>query len=200
MVKQPKFSEMLFPSVPSDTIVSEEYITVNQQDPIVCTEQCIQIMMDEGCDDLIPTKAHSDDAGYDLKSKEDVLLQPHNTTLVHTGVHICMHPEIKRAPGYVIVTRNMLADVRSRSGLALKHGLLVLNSPGTIDQSYKGEICVIMFNTKNNPYRIKRGDRIAQLVFLYQPITHLTCVDKATFEALNTDSDRGSDGFGSTGK
>lgn len=200
MVKQPKFSEMLFPSVPSDTIVSEEYITVNQQDPIVCTEQCIQIMMDEGCDDLIPTKAHSDDAGYDLKSKEDVILQPRNTTLVHTGVHICMHPEIKREHGYVIVTRNMLADVRSRSGLALKHGLLVLNSPGTIDQSYKGEICVIMFNTKNNPYRIKRGDRIAQLVFLYQPITHLTYVDKATFEALNTDSDRGSDGFGSTGK
>ena len=154
--------------------------------------------MDDGCDDLIPQKAHDDDAGYDLKSKEDITLTPMGVTLVHTGVHVCMCPKVNTFRD--VVEYHMLADVRSRSGLALKHGLFVLNSPGTIDQSYKGEICVIMFNTKQEPYRVKRGDRIAQLVFLYQPITDLTSVDETEFKQLKTDSDRNASGFGSTGK
>jgi dUTP pyrophosphatase len=194
--KQPNFNEMTYPSE------ADNLITVNWNEP-QCSyhiSQNVHLLMDEGCEDLIPSKAHDDDAGYDLRSKEDITLAPMSVTLVHTGVHICMHPKVDRSMGLDIVQYHMLADVRSRSGLALKQGLFVLNSPGTIDQSYKGEICVIMFNTKQEPYQIKRGDRIAQLVFLYQPITHLISVDKEEFESLDTDSDRGSGGFGSTGR
>lgn len=194
--KQPKFNEMTYPSE-ADNLIT---VNLNEMQGSYHYSQNVHILMDEGCEDLIPSKAHDDDAGYDLRSKEDITLAPMSVTLVHTGVHICMHPKIDRSMGLDIVQYHMLADVRSRSGLALKQGLFVLNSPGTIDQSYKGEICVIMFNTKQEPYQIKRGDRIAQLVFLYQPITHLISVDKEKFESLDTDSDRGSGGFGSTGR
>lgn len=194
--KQPNFNEMTYPSE-ADNLIT---VNLNEMQGSYRYSQNVHILMDEGCEDLIPSKAHDDDAGYDLRSKEDITLAPMSVTLVHTGVHICMHPKIDRSMGLDIVQYHMLADVRSRSGLALKQGLFVLNSPGTIDQSYKGEICVIMFNTKQEPYQIKRGDRIAQLVFLYQPITHLISVDKEKFESLDTDSDRGSGGFGSTGR
>lgn len=194
--KQPNFNEMTYPSEADDVI------TVNWNEPqcLYRISQNVHLLMDEGCEDLIPSKAHDDDAGYDLRSKEDITLAPMGVTLVHTGVHICMHPKIDRSMGQDITKYHMLADVRSRSGLALKQGLFVLNSPGTIDQSYKGEICVIMFNTRQEPYLVKRGDRIAQLVFLYQPITNLISVTKEEFESLDTDSDRGSGGFGSTGR
>lgn len=194
--KQPNFEGMSFPSE-SDNVICVNLNEIKESYQFV---QDVHILMDEGCEDLIPSKAHSDDAGYDLRSKEDTTLAPMSVTLVHTGVHICMHPKIDRSMGLDIVQYHMLADVRSRSGLALKQGLFVLNSPGTIDQSYKGEICAIMFNTKQEPYQVKRGDRIAQLVFLYQPITSLISVTKEEFESLDTDSDRGSGGFGSTGR
>lgn len=193
--KQPNFEGMSFPSE-SDNVICVNLNEIKESYQFV---QDVHILMDEGCEDLIPSKAHSDDAGYDLRSKEDITLAPMSVTLVHTGVHICMHPKIDRSMGLDIVQYRMLADVRSRSGLALKQGLFVLNSPGTIDQSYKGEICAIMFNTKQEPYQVKRGDRIAQLVFLYQPITNLISITKEEFESLDTDSDRGSGGFGSTG-
>ena len=194
--KQPNFNEMTYPSE-ADNLIT---VNLNEMQGSYRYSQNVHILMDEGCEDLIPSKAHDDDAGYDLRSNEDITLSPMSVTLVHTGVHICMHPKIERSMGLDIVQYHMLADVRSRSGLALKQGLFVLNSPGTIDQSYKGEICVIMFNTKQEPYQIKRGDRIAQLVFLYQPITNLISVTKEEFESLDTDSDRGSGGFGSTGR
>lgn len=194
--KQPNFNEMTYPSE-ADNLIT---VNLNEMQGSYHYSQHVHILMDEGCEDLIPSKAHDDDAGYDLRSKEDITLAPMSVTLVHTGVHICMHPKIDRSMGLDIVQYHMLADVRSRSGLALKQGLFVLNSPGTIDQSYKGEICVIMFNTKQEPYQIKRRDRIAQLVFLYQPITYLISVDKEKFESLDTNSDRGSGGFGSTGR
>lgn len=193
--KQPNFEGMSFPSE-SDNVICVNLNEIKESYQFV---QDVHILMDEGCEDLIPSKAHSDDAGYDLRSKEDITLAPMSVTLVHTGVHICMHPKIDRSMGLDIVQYHMLADVRSRSGLALKQGLFVLNSPGTIDQSYKGEICAIMFNTKQEPYQVKRGDRIAQLVFLYQPIANLISITKEEFESLDTYSDRGSSGFGSTG-
>ena len=196
--KQPNFNEMTYPSE-ADNLIT---VNLNEMQGSYQYSQNVHILMDEGCEDLIPSKAHDDDAGYDLRSKEDITLAPMSVTLVHTGVHICMHPKYANIPMCTesVMEYHMLADVRSRSGLALKQGLFVLNSPGTIDQSYKGEICVIMFNTKQEPYQIKRGDRIAQLVFLYQPITYLISVDKEEFELLDTDSDRGSGGFGSTGR
>ena len=186
--KQPNFNEMTYPSE-ADNLIT---VNLNEMQGSYRYSQNVHILMDEGCEDLIPSKAHDDDAGYDLRSNEDITLSPMSVTLVHTGVHICMYPKIERSMGLDIVQYHMLADVRSRSGLALKQGLVVLNSPGTIDQSYKGEICVIMFNTKQEPYQIKRGDRIAELVFLYPPIPPLISVAQEKFESVDTDSDRGS--------
>lgn len=193
-------------SVKEDTSFLNERSTVEYVDPAsesyVRRTDSVQLYMEEGSEDLIPTQAHDDDAGYDLKANHDITLPAGEVTLVHTGVHICMHPRIKidHYIGQVVVEYHMLADVRSRSGLALKQGLFVLNSPGTIDQSYKGEICVIMFNTKQEPYQVKRGDRIAQLVFLLKPIVRLHPVTKEEFERTATDTDRNAGAFGSTGR
>ncbi len=193
-------------SVKEDTSFLNERSTVEYVDPAseiyVRRTDSVQLYMEEGSEDLIPTQAHDDDAGYDLKANHDITLPAGEVTLVHTGVHICMRPRIKidHYIGQVVVEYHMLADVRSRSGLALKQGLFVLNSPGTIDQSYKGEICVIMFNTKQEPYQVKRGDRIAQLVFLLKPIVRLHPVTKEEFERTATDTDRNAGAFGSTGR
>ena len=162
----------------------------------------VSIYMTPGCEDLIPTKAHEDDAGFDLKAATTIHLDPYQCALVPTGVHVIMEPKYVGIFGTAHYEHryNMCADVRSRSGMALKRGLIVLNSPGTIDQSYRGEIGVIMFNTTNKPQDIARGERIAQLVFLYTPIVKLNQIDQETFNNTEAVSDRGSGGFGSTGK
>ena len=168
--------------------------------------ESVQLYMEEGSEDLIPTQAHDDDAGYDLKANHDITLPAGEVTLVHTGVHVCMHhketyySESGDRMSSPIITHHMLADVRSRSGLALKHGVFVLNSPGTIDQSYRGEICAIMFNASKQDYEVKRGDRIAQLVFLFKPLVMLQQVTKEEFDQIKTDTDRAAGAFGSTGK
>ncbi len=154
----------------------------------------VHFRMEPGCEDLVPRQAHPDDAGYDLRSSQEVVLSPLASAMVHTGVHVLMHrPEV---PG---VRLQMLADVRSRSGLACRHGIFVLNSPGTIDQSYTGEICVVLFNTGNEPYAVRRGDRVAQLVFLYQPAVELRNTPTAEFATMAAAAQRGEAGFGSTG-
>lgn len=180
-----------------------EWSTIEYVDPAsesyVRTDS-VQLYMEEGSEDLIPTQAHDDDAGYDLKANHDITLPAGEVTLVHTGVHVCMHHRKVYYSTGPIVTHHMMADVRSRSGLALKHGVFVLNSPGTIDQSYKGEICAIMFNAGKQDYEVKRGDRIAQLVFLLKPIVMLHPVTKEEFERTATDTDRNAGAFGSTGR
>lgn len=104
-------------------------------------------------------------------------------SIVPTGL------SIEIPPGYE-------AQVRSRSGLAAKQGIAVLNSPGTIDSDYRGEIKVILINTSDHSFRIQHGDRIAQLVFA--PVARVTFVEAATGEELS-DTARGDGGFGSTG-
>lgn len=134
-----------------------------------------------GPDDLIPTYARPGDAGADLRCAEDeVILWPGDRKLVRTGVSIAL-PE-----GYV-------AFVHPRSGLAIKNGITVLNTPGTIDSGYRGEIGVILYNTAEQT-TIKRGDRIAQLVVQKFETAQFTKV-----QYLN-ETERGSGGFGSTGK
>lgn len=137
-------------------------------------------MMD-GCEDLAPKKAHHDDAAYDLKSRVDLTLEPGLACLVPTGLflELPIHYE---------------AQVRPRSGLALKHSLTIPNSPGTIDAGYRGEVGVIMLNAGREDYRVRRGDRIAQMV-----IAKLPEVELLPAETLS-ESRRGEGGFGSTGK
>ncbi|WGD36335.1 dUTP diphosphatase [Lysinibacter sp. HNR] len=142
--------------------------------------------MNEAVDVLIradhpPTYAHAGDAGADLCSTEHVVLEPGERALVPTGVSFAL-PD-----GYV-------AFVVPRSGLATKHGITVLNSPGTVDAGYRGEVRVTLLNTdKNKAYTVNPGDRIAQVIFMR--------VSRANFIRVETlpGSDRGESGFGSTG-
>lgn len=131
---------------------------------------------------FLPEYAHDGDtdAGMDLRAAEEVTLEPLTPALVPTGV------AIELPPGFE-------AQVRPRSGLALRHGVMLPNSPGTIDPGYRGEIQVILLNLGREPYRVRRGDRIAQLV-----ITRYERVEWVEDEL--GESARGAAGFGSSGR
>nr|WP_255498861.1 MULTISPECIES: dUTP diphosphatase [unclassified Leucobacter] len=131
--------------------------------------------------DSAPTYAHHDDAGADMRASESLVIGPGERAMVGTGVSIAL-PE-----GYA-------AFVVPRSGLAAKHGITVVNSPGTIDAGYRGEIKVVLLNTdKDKPFEVVAGDRIAQLIVMP--------VSKAVFTPVSelSESARGDGGFGSTG-
>ena len=119
-------------------------------------------------------------AGMDLRAAEDAILPPGGRALVATGFAIAL-------------PHGFEAQVRPRSGLAAKHGVTLLNSPGTIDADYRGEIKVILVNHGREAFAVKRGDRIAQMVVA--PVTRV--VLKETLELSGTA--RGQGGFGSTG-
>jgi dUTP pyrophosphatase len=140
----------------------------------------IKIHMDNGCEDLFPRKAHEDDAAFDLRSRVDAVIPSGKITLVPTGVFM------ELPVGYE-------AQVRPRSGLALKHGITVLNTPGTIDAGYRGEVGVILINAGPADFTVARGDRIAQMV-----VQKLADVELVAAEQLS-DTNRGAGGFGSTG-
>jgi dUTP pyrophosphatase len=131
---------------------------------------------------ILPRYAHgpAEDAGMDLHAVSSVTLHPHVPVLVPTGL------AIELPPGYE-------AQIRPRSGLALKHAITLPNSPATIDPGYRGEIRVILLNLGREPYTIQQGDRIAQLIV-------------AKYEAVEweetglSDSQRGTGGFGSSGR
>jgi dUTP pyrophosphatase len=141
----------------------------------------IRFTMMEECDDLQPRKAHHDDAAYDLRSRVETELIPGKPQLVPTGLFI------ELPYGYE-------AQVRPRSGMAIKHSLTLLNSPGTIDAGYRGEVCAIMFNAGEESYHIKRGERVAQMVISKLPEVEFVQVSELA------ESKRGAGGFGSTGK
>ncbi len=131
-------------------------------------------------DAVLPAYAHSSDAGMDLRSVADLTIAPGRRALVPTGL-VMMLP-----PGYE-------AQVRPRSGLALKHGVTVLNTPGTIDSGYRGEVGVILANFGEAEFSVAKGDKIAQMVIA--PVTQPEVVETDVVDA----TDRGAGGFGSTG-
>ena len=131
-------------------------------------------------DAIIPAYAHPGDAGLDLHACEDVALNPGVACLVSTGVAIEL-PEATEA------------QVRPRSGLALKHSVTVLNTPGTIDEGYRGEVGVVLINHGATTFHVTRGMRIAQLVVQKRWTVEVVEVDGLT------DTTRGTGGFGSTG-
>ena len=134
-------------------------------------------------DHPLPNYETLESAGMDLRSniKTDITLKPNQRAIVPTGIFIAL------PKGYE-------AQVRSRSGLAAKYGVTVLNSPGTIDADYRGEIGVILINFSENDFIIKNGDRIAQIVIAKH--------ERAIWEECNdlSNTARGSGGFGSTGQ
>ena len=128
----------------------------------------------------LPTYAHPGDAGMDVRSIEEIVIPPGGRALVRTGLVFQLPPDAE-------------AQVRPRSGLALRHGVTVLNSPGTIDAGYRGEVGVILVNLGQEPFTVEKGMKIAQIVVA--PVARAEIV-----EVSETDStDRGADGFGSTG-
>lgn len=134
-----------------------------------------------GADLALPSYATSGSAGMDLRSAESLTLRPGTRALVATGIAIAL-PE------------HFEAQVRPRSGLAVKHGITVLNAPGTIDSDYRGEIKVPLINLGTDDFIITRGDRIAQMVVA--PVTTAELVEVADLD----DTVRGTSGFGSSGR
>ena len=130
----------------------------------------------------LPAYAHPGDAGADLCAAEDVELPPGGRATVGTGVAVA-------------VPDGHAAFVHPRSGLASRHGITVVNAPGTVDAGYRGEVRVVLLNTdQREPFTVRRGDRIAQLVV--QPVTRVRFLEVAELPA----SPRGEGGFGSTGR
>jgi dUTP pyrophosphatase len=128
----------------------------------------------------IPQYAHPGDAGLDLVSIEAKTIAPGESQLIRTGIALELPPGTE-------------AQVRPRSGLALKHQVTVLNTPGTIDEGYRGEICVILINHGTQMFQVEPGMRIAQMV-----IASFISVTVEAVEMLE-DTARGAGGFGSTG-
>jgi dUTP pyrophosphatase len=129
----------------------------------------------------LPTKATTGSAGFDLYADVQTSLEPGEWGVIATGVAVSL-------------PQDMEVQVRSRSGLAAKFGVIVLNAPGTIDSDYTGEIKVILMNHGNERFFINRGDRIAQLVF-----SKVYPIELAEIGVL-PETERGNGGFGSTGK
>ncbi|MCI7309417.1 MAG: dUTP diphosphatase [Prevotella sp.] len=130
----------------------------------------------------LPTYATSQSAGMDLRANIDqpIVLRPMERKLVKTGLHIAL------PPGYE-------AQIRPRSGLALKKGITVLNSPGTVDADYRGEIMVLLINFSNEDFIINDGERIAQMVIAKHEQAEFQLVE------LLDETERGSGGYGHTG-
>jgi len=144
----------------------------------------VKVMKLPGNEDIpLPQKMSEAASGFDLHAAvaEPVTLAPGQRALIPTGFALSMPPQLE-------------AQVRPRSGLALKHGITALNSPGTIDADYRGEVRVLLINHGQEPFVVQRGERIAQLVFQLVPEIELT----ETSELDETE--RGAGGFGHTGK
>ena len=139
------------------------------------------VLRDKNC---LPIKSHETDAGFDLKSLNHYIINPNQRQLVDTGINI----KLPQQEGWI-----WQAQIRPRSGLAAKKGITVTNSPGTIDQNYIGNIKVIIQNTGDEVFEINQYDRIAQIVFNKIPITQFEIVQQLE------ESDRGNNGFGSSG-
>lgn len=141
----------------------------------------IRIKRGESAKDIpIPSYATPGSAGLDIRSAEDVDIEPGDRAPVGTGIYLEIPPGFE-------------GQARPRSGLALKYGVTLLNSPGTIDSDYRGEVRMIMINLGREKFIVRRGDRIAQIVFA-------PCVRAEIDEAcVLNDTTRSSGGFGSTG-
>lgn len=139
----------------------------------------IRASFEPGCE---PLQATEGSAGFDLRACLDgpVTVDAYSRSVIPTGVRMALPVGFE-------------GQVRPRSGLAFKHGITVLNAPGTIDSDYRGEISVALYNASNEPYTIEPGDRVAQLV--------VSRYEGVTFEAGElSESERGEGGFGSTGR
>ena len=138
--------------------------------------------LEDSADMPLPSYGSEGSSGMDIRAsvKEPIVLKPGEIRLIPTGLTVS-------------IPRGYEGQIRPRSGLALKHGIGVVNSPGTIDSDYRGEICIIVINWGEQPFTIRRGDRIAQMV-----ITKVCRAGIAEVEVLD-ETQRGEGGFGHSG-
>lgn len=141
----------------------------------------IDIILKEGAG--CPKYGTPRSSGADVCCIEDFTLQPGERKMVHTGIYLQLPADVE-------------CQVRPRSGLALKHGITVLNAPGTIDSDYQGECNVILINLGREPYSFKKGERVAQFVFV-EKVVHARFIPALDF---TEETERGAGGFGHTGK
>lgn len=127
---------------------------------------------------IMPTRAHDTDAGLDLYAGRDAIVRPREPAFFDTGVHVQLPP-------------NTAGMLKSKSGLNVKYGI---TSEGVVDVGYTGSICVKLYNYGKEPYIVRRGDKISQLVIVPVVIPPITVVDELE------DTERGDNGFGSTGR
>lgn len=171
--------------------------------PVPSAKLPVPVYLRPDCEDLMPKYAHETDSGADLFAAENAVVHAGDRALITTGVIVRTYTRLHLRVNSVgtehalldplAVPVEMEIQVRPKSGLALKRGITVLNTPGTVDRGYRGEIGVILFNTSNQDFEIRRGDKIAQIVgCLVVPMSFLqvTDVDK---------TDRGEGAYGSTG-
>ena len=116
----------------------------------------VKIKLENGCENFCPKKAHPDDAGYDLYSRIDAVLEPMSGMAIPVGFAMELPSSYE-------------AQIRPRSGLAAKHHITMSNSPGTVDANFRGEVKAILYNLGREPFVIQRGDRIAQMVICKLP-------------------------------
>ena len=143
----------------------------------------IKVQVYKTTDNELPSYSKQGDAGKDVRASEAFTVHPGHTALIKTGIHAAI------PKGYEI-------QVRPRSGLSVNTKLRVANTPGTIDSNFRGELCVIMDNIGTEPIIIRKGDRVAQLVLAVVPVWDWNLV--GSLELLG-DTNRGINGFGSTG-
>ncbi|MCE5347947.1 MAG: dUTP diphosphatase [Bacteroidales bacterium] len=131
----------------------------------------------------LPEYSTSSSAGMDLRAdiEEDIILKPMERTLVKTGL-------------YLEIPEGFEAQIRPRSGLAIKKGITVLNSPGTIDSDYRGEVCIILINLSDKDFIIRDGERICQMIIAKHEKAEWVSVERLL------ETERGKGGFGHTGK
>lgn len=145
----------------------------------------------DGATSQEPRKVTTGSAGFDLFANNPVEIAPRATALVTTGVHMA-------------IPMGMVGMVCSRSGMALKHSVFVLNAPGIIDSDYRGDVGVILHNAGDKPYKVETGDAIAQLLFIQLPDVSFADISHEAGDRdpvrLLGNSSRGAGGFGSTGK
>ena len=129
---------------------------------------------------VLPTYAHAGDAGLDVTSVEEIVIPARGRGMVHTGLRM-------------ILPSGTEAQVRPRSGLAFRHGVTILNAPGTIDEGYRGELCILLMNISEVDFKVEKGMRIAQLVIA--PVLQVETEETGSVD----ETVRGTGGFGSTG-
>ena len=135
-------------------------------------------------DNQDPTYATEGSSGFDIRASEDVIIEAGSSEVIPTGLFFDIPP-------------NFEIQIRPRSGLAAKNGVTVLNSPGTIDSDYTGEIKVILINHGDKPFDVAKGDRIAQAVI--STVTAKNIIQLNKVSKIEKDTERGTGGFGSTG-